>query len=125
MSMKSIRVIAPSLPALNDGQAQFFRVRCSTLELPPVRDGVVIGRASPVSAETLVEAMKLTTTDSFRIMPVNDDIVSAIAIRESLLKKLDPIVVVDFVLSRIKQYMSDSEVLRLDFELETLIEGAV
>lgn len=125
MSMRPIRLIAPSLPALSDGQAQFFRVRCSTLELPPVRDGVVLGRAAPVSAETLVETMKLATTETFRVLPVNDDVVAALVIRESLLKKLDPVVVVDFVLSRIKQYMSDSEVLRLDFELETLIEGAV
>lgn len=124
MSVRITRVIPPKDGA-DDTTAQFLRLRFRTLEMPPIRDGLIIGKGAPVSAEAMLETLKLVSTERFYPVPVSDDTVGAIIVREGLLKRMQPAMIADLVLSRVKPYMSHTEVLRLDVEVDTLVESAL
>lgn len=108
-----------------ESAAQFFRVRFRTLDLPTIRDGVVIGRTAPISADAMMQTLRLVSTDRFVDLPMTDDMIASVIVREGLLRKLDPAAVTHFVVQRVKPFMSDTEVLRLDIDMEILLEGGL
>lgn len=124
MSLRITRVIPPK-DAADDSTAQFLRVRFRTLEMPPIRDGVIIGKGAPISLNAMMETLKLVSTERFFTVPVEDETVGAIIVREGLLKRMHSEMIADFVLSRVKPFMSHTEVLRLDIEVDTLVEASI
>jgi|GEM_PF-2555482 len=124
MSLRITRVVPPK-DAADDATAQFLRVRFRTLEMPPIRDGVIIGKSAPVSSDTMMETLKLVSTEKFFPVPVLDDTVGAIIVREGIIKRMQPALIAEFVVTRVKPFMSSSEVLRLDVEVDTLVEAAI
>src|SRR5450432_244774 len=108
-----------------DGAAFVFKARFRTFEIPPVRDAIVIGKEAPVHLDNVLATLKLVSTEVFIGSPLIDDVVASIIVRESLLKKVPPGVIEKFVLQRVKPFMSAFEVLRLDLELEILLEANV
>ncbi len=116
------------VPAKNfeyEGVAHFFRARFRTFEIPLVRDAVVVGMESSASMETLLATLQTITPESLVGVPVNDEIVGGIIIREALLKKFPEGLVERFVLQRVKPYMSAAEILRLDLDMEIVLETSV
>lgn len=93
--------------------------------MPLVRDAIVIGREAPAELDSLLTTLRTTTTESLVGMIVSDDVVGSIIIREALLKKFPDGLIERFVLQRVKPYMSASELLRLDLELEIVLEASV
>lgn len=107
-----------------EARAEFVRLRFKTLEIPPIRDGVVVGRAAQVSSETMQKILQLASADRFVSLPLHDDIIADVLIRESVLRKIDAEAVRDFVLQQIKPAMASSEVLSLQLEIEIVMEQA-
>lgn len=124
MSLRITRIVPPR-DGGDDATAQFLRIRFRTLEMPPIRDGVVIGKQAPISPDAMMETLKLVSTERFFKVPVIDDTVGAIIVREGLLKRMHGEQIADFVVARIKPFMSHTEVLRLDIEMDTLVEAAI
>lgn len=124
MSLRFTRVIATK-DAGDESSAQFLRVRFRTLEMPPIRDGVIIGTGAPVSPEAMMETLKLVSTERFFLVAVQDDTVGAIIVREGLIRRMQPTVIADFVVNRIKPFMSHTEVLRLEVDMDTMVEAAI
>jgi hypothetical protein len=108
-----------------EGMAHFFRARFKTFDIPIVRDAVVIGQEAPATLENLLQTLRLICPEALVGLPIADEIVGALIIREALLKKIPQNLIERFVLQRVKPYMSASEILRLDLELETVIEANV
>lgn len=108
-----------------DSSAQFFRLRFRTLELPAVRDGVVIGRCAPITSDAMLQTLRLMSAERFAELPAEDETVVSVIVREGILKRVSAETILQFVLERVKPYMSDTEVLRLDIDLEILLEGSV
>lgn len=108
-----------------DGAAHFFRARFKTLDIPMIRDAVVIGQQAPASLETLIGTLRTMCPETLIGLTVSDDVVGSIIIRETLLKKFPRALIERFILQKVKPHMSSSEVLRLDLELEIVIEANV
>ncbi len=114
-----------SKPDQVESSAQFFRARCRTFELPPIRDAVVVGRQAPVALDSLEQTLRLTGRDDLVSWAIQDDIVGAIIARRSLLQKITQPVFTQFVLHRVKPIMVSREVLRVDFDVEVIVEGTI
>ncbi|HEU5081006.1 MAG TPA: hypothetical protein VFT72_17470 [Opitutaceae bacterium] len=85
----------------------------------------MVGSAAPVALDALLQTLRLTSLESFVGIPVNDDIVAAVIVRESLLKRLPGDTITRFALAKVKPSMAASDVLRLDLDVEILIEGTI
>ncbi|MET0262163.1 MAG: hypothetical protein ABW223_04645 [Rariglobus sp.] len=101
---------------------QLVRVRIKALEIPPVKDGLVIGRDAAIGGEAMTRTLRLMTSEKFARITVKDDIIEDIIVREAVMRKLGRERVLKFVMERIKPVMADTELLMLDIDIELVIE---
>lgn len=105
---------------------QFIRVRVKALEIPPIKDGIVIGRDAAIGGEAMVRTLRLMTNEKFeRFIITKDDIVQDVILRTSVVRKLGKDRVLKFVMERIRPIMTESELLMLDIDIELVIEDAI
>jgi hypothetical protein len=105
---------------------QYVRVRLKALEIPPVKDGIVIGRAAQIGPEAMMRTLKLMSKEAFvHISLKKDDVISDAIVRESVLRKLKEEKLHDFILTRIKPLMTETELLILDMEIEVVVEDTL
>jgi hypothetical protein len=105
---------------------QYVRVRLKSLELPPIKDGVVLGREAPIGAEALSRAMAILSKETYRRVRLGDDaIMSDALIRDSVLRKVGQQKLVSFLRDRVKPRMTESEIVTLDIQIELMIDAAL
>lgn len=105
---------------------QYVRVRLKALEIPPVKDGIVIGKRAPIGAEAMLRTLKLMSNECFVHLPIKgDDIMSDAIVRESVLRKLKREKLYQFITKRIRPLMADNELLMLDMEIEVVVEDTL
>ena len=104
---------------------QYIRVRLKALEMPPVKDGIVIGRSAPMGSEAMMRTLKLMSNERFVHLAIDDDVISDAIVRESVLKKLKQDKLTSFILSRIRPMMTDNELLLLDMDIEVVVEDTL
>lgn len=112
--------------AVSESNEQYVRVRIKALEIPPIKDGIVIGQAAPIGAEAMMRTLKLMSTERFMHFRVpNDEIVSDVIVREAVLRKLKEDRLQAFVVKRIKPLMAENELLMLDMDIEVVVEDTL
>lgn len=110
----------------SEATEQYVRVRIKALEIPPVKDGIVIGKSAPMGADAMLRTLKLMSTEHFvHIVIENDAIVSDAIVREAVLRKLKEDRLRNFIIKRIKPLMAENELLMLDMEIEVVIEDSL
>jgi hypothetical protein len=111
---------------VSETNEQYVRVRIKALEIPPVKDGIVIGRSAPMGADAMMRTLKLMSTEFFVHLSVtHDNVISDIIVREAVLRKLKEDRLRAFVLKRIKPLMAENELLMLDMEIEVVVEDSL
>ncbi|MCL6555354.1 MAG: hypothetical protein K6T56_03210 [Burkholderiales bacterium] len=98
------------------------RLSLSEFLLPPIEDGLVMGARSPIGHVAMSRALSLLSTTPYRRVPVEDDVVSDILVREAILRKLDEQELVSLVLRHVKPFMAADEILHLKLEVTTHLD---
>ena len=104
---------------------QLVRVRLRSLEIPPIKDGLVIGRDAAIGGEAMTRTLRLMTTEKFERIAIKDEVVEDIVVRVGVLKKLGRDRLIKFVVERVKPVMSSTELLMLDIDIELIIEDSL
>ena len=112
----------PSMSYHHDSNEKFIRVRVRALEIPPIKDGLVIGKDAAIGGEAMTRTLRLMTNEKFDRITLKDDIVQELIVRSAVLRKIGRDRLVSFVLKRVKPIMAESELLMLDIEIELVIE---
>ena len=101
---------------------KMLRVRLRALEIPPIKDGLVIGRDAAIGGEAMLRTLRLMTNEKFERIQINDSMIEDIIVRAAVLRKLGRDRLLEFILKRVKPVMAETELLMLDIEVEVLIE---
>ena len=105
-------------------QAQHsLKVRVKEFGIPPIRDGLVLGRNSPIGCAAIRKAIDLLVTSPFEHIEIRDEIVSDLLVRSTILRRIPQEKLVNFVLQRIKPLMGPEEILHLDLDAEVTLEN--
>ncbi len=99
-----------------NAQVREFRV-------PPLRDGLVLGRDASVGCVAIRKALDLLTTCAYTHIEPDDEVVGDIIVRESFLKRLPRDALIDFVLREIKPLMNRDEILEIELDVIVDITG--
>lgn len=99
-----------------------LKARVREFGIPPIRDGLVLGKSSPIGCVALRKALNLLGASPFAHIEIEDDVVSDIVVRQTLLRRIPRETLIAFVLDRIKPLMEPEEILHLDLEAEVLLE---
>lgn len=111
-----------STPAPSGTTEQLIRVRIKALEIPPIKDGLVIGRDAAIGGEAMTRTLRLMTSEKFERFTIKDDVIQDVIVRAAVVRKLGRERVMKFVMDRIKPVMADTELLMLDIDIELVIE---
>lgn len=110
----------------NKPTEQYVRVRIKALEIPLIKDGIVIGRNAPMGPEAILRTLKLTSNERFVHLTIKEDgAVSDVIVRESVIRKLKEDKLRAFIQSRISPLMAENELLMLDMEIEVVVEDTI
>ncbi|GAA7771328.1 MULTISPECIES: hypothetical protein [Cupriavidus] len=91
--------------------------------MPPITDGLVLGRASPIGHVAVGRALSLLSTTAFEHVEIHDDdVISDVLVRKAILRKIPPDELKAFILEQIKPAMGAEEILHLSLEVELLLE---
>ena len=99
-------------------------MRVSEFAIPPVSDGLVLGKDSPIGFAAITKALSLLIADHMQSVEVTDDVISHIIVRRGILRRIPQDRLVAFVLQRVKPLMCAQEILHLHVKVEVLIEEA-
>ncbi len=99
-----------------------LRARVREFVIPPIEDGLVLGRRSAIGHVAIGKALSFLSTTEFQHVPVEDDVIGDIIVRAAILRKLEPWKLVEFVLQEIKPLMGSEEILHLQIEVDIHIE---
>jgi hypothetical protein len=102
----------------NHEAAAFARIRVRTFQVPPIRDGAVLGRLAPIGREIMLETLHLLSPEPFLAIDVHDDTVASIIVRKAILLRISPQSLEKIVLHSIKPVMAKTEILALHLEIE-------
>lgn len=100
-----------------------LHARIGEFVLPPIEDGLVLGRRSPIGHVAVGKALSLLTTTPYEHVTVEDDVIGDVLVRSAILRKIPASVLIDFVLHEIKPLMGAEEILHLNLEVEISIES--
>lgn len=119
--IKSARIPAGG-PDVNE---KLIRVRMRALEIPPIKDGLVIGQDAAIGGEAMSRTLRLMTNEKFDRILLKDDVIQEIVVRSAILKKVGRDRLLAFVMKRVKPVMVETELLMLDIEVELVIEDTL
>jgi len=101
---------------------RLLRARVREFVIPPIHDGLVIGKAAPIGGAAVRKAVQLLVSTPFEHIEVTDDVVGDVLIRSGIVRRVPKEALLDFVLRRIKPLMGADEILHLDLEAEVTLE---
>ena len=99
-----------------------LRAKVREFVIPPIEDGLVLGRQSAIGHVAIGKALSFLSTTPFERVPVEDEIIGDIIVRAAILRKLESQRLVEFVLREIKPLMGPEEILHLHIEVDVHIE---
>ncbi|POZ50359.1 hypothetical protein [Methylovulum psychrotolerans] len=100
----------------------FIQTRIKEFILPPFRDGLVLGKNSPIGSKAMRQALELLVATPFEHIEIEDDVIQYILVRKTLLRRIDQDKLVEFVLKSIKPFMGEEEILYLELDVEVQFE---
>jgi hypothetical protein len=105
---------------------QFIRVRVASLAIPPIKDGLIIGKRAAIGAEAMERTLQLVSHEAFEsvAMPPSD-VISHAFIRTAILRKVSRQKLIDFIMRKFQPIMTENEILLLDIEVELVLEDTL
>ena len=101
-------------------------MRVKEFGVPPVHDGLILGKESPIGCMSIRKCLELMSSEPFEHLQINDDdTISDIVVRASILRRIPKDRLIPFVLEHVKPLMGLKEVLHLDLEVEVVLEGDI
>jgi len=105
-----------------NSRRHIFRARLTEFVLPPIDDGLVLGKHSPIGHVAVGKALSLLSTTQFEHVPVEDDVIGDVLVRSAILRKINAEQLRKFVLEEIKPLMGPEEIIHLDLKIEIGID---
>ncbi|MFS8981241.1 hypothetical protein PO002_43955 [Cupriavidus necator] len=102
-----------------------LRAHIKEFVLPPITDGLVLGKHSPIGHVAVGKALSLLTTTAFEHIELDDDVIGDVLVRQAILRKIPASQLKAFVLEQIKPAMGPEEIIHLSLEVELFLEQKV
>jgi hypothetical protein len=109
---------------MNDRKRRsIIRAQMTEFVLPPIDDGLVLGKESPIGHVAVGKALSLLSTTSYDHIAIEDEIIGDILVRSAIMRKISKEQLIAFVINEIKPLMGTEEIIHLDIEVEISLEA--
>jgi hypothetical protein len=111
------------MPSASPGPKFIVQARIKEFAIPPITDGLVIGREASIGTVALQKALNLLIPDHFEHVTIDDEIVADVLIKSILLRRLTKDRLVKFLIEQIKPFMSSQDIIHVQLDLEISLTG--
>jgi hypothetical protein len=111
------------MPSASPGPKFIVQARIKEFLIPPITDGLVIGREASIGTVALQKALNLLIPDHFEHVTLDDEIVADVLIKSILLRRLTKDRLVKFLIEQIKPFMSSQDIIHVQLDLEISLTG--
>lgn len=99
-----------------------IQAKVKEFTLPPVFDGLVLGKNAPIGSIAFSRALELLVVTPFEHIPIEDEVIGDIIVRRNILRRIPENKLKEFVLQRVKPMMGADEVMHLEINVEVFFE---
>ena len=107
------------------GPTFYIQARIKEFAIPPITDGLVIGREASIGTVALQKALNLLIPDHFEHIAIDDEIIADVLIKSILLRRLTKDRLVKFLIEQIKPFMSSRDIVHVQLDLEIAVTGEI
>lgn len=107
------------------GTKHLLRVRVQEYAIPTLRDVLVLGKASPIGCVAFRRALEFLSRATYVDAEIQDDVISHIIVRSTILRLIPKELLIDFVLRRIKPLIGPEDIIHLSIEVDILLEEEI
>lgn len=111
------------MPASSNAPKFLLQARIKEFAIPPITDGLVIGREASIGTVALQKALNLLVPEYFEHITIDDEVVADVLIKSILLRRLTKDRLVKFLIEQIKPFMSPQDILHVQLDLEISLTG--
>ena len=111
------------MPTSSPGPKFFLQARIKEFSIPPITDGLVIGREASIGTVALQKALNLIIPDHIEHIAIDDEIIADVLVKSILLRRLTKDRLVKFIIEQIKPFMSSQDILHFQLDLEISLTG--
>lgn len=115
------------MPASSGTPKFLLQARIKEFAIPPITDGLVIGREASIGTVALQKALNLLVPDHFEHVTIDDEIVADMLIKSILLRRLTKDRTKDrlikFLMEQVKPFMSQKDIIHVQLDLEISLTG--
>ena len=98
--------------------------RIGEYAIPPIKDMLVMGKDAAIGCIAMRRALELLVKTPFEHIELeNDDIISDILVRQSLLRRVSKDALINFVLSHVKPLLGSDEVLHAEIDVSVFLDS--
>ena len=106
----------------DDIVSRVIRAKVREFVIPPIQDGLVVGRDAPIGSGALGRAIQLLAASPFEHVEVQDDIIGDILVRAAILRRVPRAALIAFVMRKIKPFIGAEEILHFSIEAEITVD---
>jgi hypothetical protein len=118
----SVAVTSLSAPETSSTAEVMMRVRIKSMEIPPVKDGLVVGTKAAIGVDAMIRTLRVLSAEEYERLQFTDEHIEDVLIKSAILRKVGRERLVRFVTKNLKPIMVSNELLMLDINVELVIE---
>jgi hypothetical protein len=88
------------------------------ISLPPFEDILILGKKCSHGRIGVSKSFEMLGPNEFETIDIEDDVVETVFVNRRILKKIDKSKVVHILKEKVFPYISDSEIIKVDFKLK-------
>jgi hypothetical protein len=102
----------------------YINTRIDEYVVPPIKDMLVLGKNAPIGCIAMRRALELLVKTPFEHIEIEDDeVISDILVRQTLLRRLPREGLIAHVLTHIKPLMGPEEVMHVELAVRVELDG--
>ena len=108
-----------------DGKNFIVTLSFEKAQLPPFNDILVLGTKCPIGREGISKSIEFLVPNGYEVMHVDNPPAESIVINKNILKRIDLTSVLNILESKVFPYMSEEEMIRVDFSVKVAYENII
>ncbi len=97
----------------------------SEFEIPPVKDCLVIGKASPIGKNATERMIEAVAPEQFNLIPIEDGIIEAIFVKKTISQMVPEEQLRDLIVGEAKPIMLDNMIIELKFQISVAVKKTI
>ena len=97
----------------------------SEFEIPPIKDCLVIGKASPIGKNASKRMIEAVMPEQFNLISIEDDVIEAVFVKKTISQMVPEEQLKDLIMAEAKPIMLDNMIIELKCQISVTVKTTI